>query len=64
MQEYALRVGEELVIHDHIRLSILAVEEDEVFLGITTDPSDERGSEVCQWRLWLVAASAPLPHDN
>jgi hypothetical protein len=64
MQEYALRVGEELVIHNHIRLSIPAVEEDEVFLGITTDPNDERGSEARRWRLRLVAASAPLPHDN
>jgi hypothetical protein len=64
MQEYALRVGEELVIHHHIRLSILAVEEDEVLLGITSDPNDERGSEVRQWRLRLVAASAPTAHDS
>jgi hypothetical protein len=64
MQDYPLRAGEELVIHDHIRLSILAVEEDEVFLDITAELSDERGSEARRWRLRLVAASAPLPHDN
>jgi hypothetical protein len=64
MQDYALRVGEELLIDGHIRLSIMAVEEDEVFLGVTTDPNDERGLEFRQWRLRLMAASAPLPHDN
>jgi hypothetical protein len=64
MQDYALRVGEELVIHGHIRLSILAVEEDEVFLGITAEPNDERGEQVRQWRLRLKAASALLAHDN
>jgi hypothetical protein len=64
MQDYALRVGQKLLIHSHIRLSILAVEEDEVFFGITTDPEDERAPDVRHWRFRLVAASAPLPHDN
>ena len=64
MQEYALRVGEELVIHHHIRLSILAVEEDEVFLGITTERNDERGPEALRQRLRLMAAPESLPHHT
>jgi hypothetical protein len=64
MQEYALRVGEELVIHNHIRLTILAIEEDEVIVGVTTDLSDERGSELRQWRLRLMATATALPHNN
>jgi hypothetical protein len=64
MQEYTLRAGEELVIHSHINLSVLAIEEDEVVLGITTDPEDERGPETLSWRLRLVATSTPLPPDN
>jgi hypothetical protein len=34
MQEYALAVGEELVIEDGIRLTLLAVEAGEVLLGV------------------------------
>jgi hypothetical protein len=64
MQEYALRAGEELVIHSHISLSILAIEEDEVILGITADPNVERELEALQGRLRLVATAAPLSHDS
>jgi len=37
MQDHVLRVGEELVISGHIRLTILAVEEGKVVLGITAE---------------------------
>jgi hypothetical protein len=63
MQDYALQVGEELVIHGHIHLSILAVEEDEVFLGITTERNDERGPEARRQLPRLMAAPVPLPLD-
>jgi hypothetical protein len=46
MQEHALGVGEELVIEGGIRLTLLAVEADEVLLGITApEPSDVAGPE-------------------
>ena len=46
MQEHALGVGEELVIEGGIRLTLLAVEADEVLLGINApEPSDEAGPE-------------------
>jgi hypothetical protein len=64
MQDYVLQVGEELVIHNHIRLAILAVEEDEVFLGITAEPNGQRAPDARQWRLRVMAALAPLPHGN
>jgi hypothetical protein len=35
-------VGEELVIEGRVRLTMLAVDEDEVFLGITAEPNDGR----------------------
>jgi len=64
MQDYALRVGEELLIHNHIRLSILAVEEDEVLLGIAAEPNDGGGAETRPWRLRLMAVPPQLAHDN
>ena len=64
MGNYVLRADEELVIQDHIRLSILGVEEDEVILGITAEPNHERGAETLQWRIRQMAASASLVHDN
>ena len=46
MQEHVLEVGEELVIEGGIRLTLLAVEADEVFLGVTApEPSDGAGPE-------------------
>ena len=46
MQEHALGVGEELVIEGGIRLTLLAVEADEVLLAITApEPSDGAGPE-------------------
>ncbi|HKB35204.1 MAG TPA: hypothetical protein VKD72_02040 [Gemmataceae bacterium] len=46
MQEYALVVGEELVIGGGIRLTLLAVEAGEVLLSITApEPSDVAGPQ-------------------
>jgi hypothetical protein len=46
MQEHVLEVGEELVIEGGIRLTLLAVEADEVLLAITApEPSDGAGPE-------------------
>ena len=42
MQDHTLRVGEELVIGGHVRLTILAVEASKVVLGITAEPNDGR----------------------
>ena len=39
MQDHALRVGEELIIQGRVRLTILAIEEDKVTLGITDEPN-------------------------
>jgi hypothetical protein len=64
MQHHALRVGEELVIPGHIRLTILAVDEDEVFLGITADPNGVPGSVAVPWRLRLMAVPLSPPNDN
>src|SRR5262249_51707927 len=44
MREYTLGVGDELVIEDDIRLTLLAVEAGEVLLAITApEPSDAAG---------------------
>jgi hypothetical protein len=60
MQEQALRVGEELVIEGHIRLTILAVEEGEVLLGLSADESDGvRGPAARQGRPRRVPVSGP-----
>jgi hypothetical protein len=64
MQEHALRVGDELVIQGHVRLTVLAVEGDEVLLGITGQADDVRGQVAGQWRPTLTAVPAPLPHDQ
>jgi hypothetical protein len=59
MQDHALGVGDELVIAGHIRLTILAVEGDEVVLGITAEADGVRGPVA---RPWLVAV--PVPDDT
>ena len=64
MQDHSLRVGDELVIQDHIRLTILAVEEDEVFLGITAEPTGLPGPVARPWRLRLIPVPEPLPNDS
>ena len=67
MRDHALRVGEELVIQDHIRLTILAVEQDEVILGITAitaEPNGVPGPMARPCRLRPMAVPAPLPSDN
>ena len=64
MQDHSLRVGDELVIQDHICLTILAVEEDEVILGITAEPNGVPGPMARPWRLRPMAVPAPLPSDN
>ncbi len=44
MQEHVLKVGDELVIEGDIRLTLLAVEADEVLLVlIAPEPSDGAG---------------------
>jgi hypothetical protein len=57
-------VGEELVIQGHIRLTILAVEENAVVLGITAELNGGRGPVARQRRPRLPAVPVPLPHDN
>jgi hypothetical protein len=64
MQDHALRVGEELVIPGHIRLTILAVEEGKVVLGITAEPNHVRGALDRQRRPRLTAVPLPPPNDN
>ena len=64
MQDHTLRVGEELVIPGHVRLTILAVDEDEVFLGITTAPNGAQGLVIRPERLRRMAVPVPLPNDN
>jgi hypothetical protein len=64
MRDHALRVGEELVIQGHVRLTILAVEQGRVVLGITAEPNGVRGPAARAWRPRLAAVSVPLPSDN
>jgi hypothetical protein len=65
MQEHVLGVGEEIVIEDDIRLTILAVEAGEVLLGVTgTEPSDAAGPEGRQRRPRLTARPVPPASDN
>ena len=64
MQVHALRVGDELVIPGHIRLTILAVEEGKVVLGITAEPNHVRGPLARQRRPRLTAVPLPPPNDN
>ena len=64
MNDHVLRVGEELVIPGHIRLTILAVEEDKVVLGITAEPNHVRGPVDRQRRPRLTAVPLPPPNDN
>ena len=64
MLDHALRVGDELVIQGYARLTILAVEEDDVVLGITTDPNGVPSRVDRQERPPLAAAPLPLLSDN
>jgi hypothetical protein len=64
MQDHTLRVGEELVIQGHVRVTILAVDQDEVLLGITAEPNSVRGPVAGQQRDWLTAEPVPLANDN
>jgi hypothetical protein len=64
MRDHALRVGDELVIQGHIRLTVLAVEEGEVFLGITAEPDGAPGPVARPGRLRLAAVRAPVPDGN
>jgi hypothetical protein len=58
MLDHTLCVGEELVIGGHSRLTILAVDRDEVVLGITAEPNGVQGPVIRQWRSRLVAVPA------
>lgn len=64
MQDHSLRVGDELFIQGHIRLTILAVDEDEVILGITAEPNGVPCPVARPLRLRLMAVSEPLSNDN
>ncbi|HEY7312219.1 MAG TPA: hypothetical protein VH643_22835 [Gemmataceae bacterium] len=64
MQDYVLRVGEELVIPGHVRLTILAVEEDRVTLGVTDEPDGVRGPVGRKRRSELEVVPVPLLDDN
>ena len=64
MQDHSLRVGEELVIQGHVRVTILAVDQDEVLLGITAEPNSVPGPVARQRRDWLTAEPVPLANDN
>jgi hypothetical protein len=64
MQDHALRVGEELVLPGHIRLTILAIEGDEVVLGITAETNGVGGPVARPQRPWPAAVPAPLPSAN
>jgi hypothetical protein len=61
MQDHALTVGEELVIHGLVRLAILAVEDDKVVLGITAEPNDVPGPVGRQWATPLAALAPAQP---
>ena len=58
MQDHTLQVGEELVIQGHVRLTILAVDQDEVLLSITAEPNGVQGPVIRQWRIRLVTVPA------
>jgi hypothetical protein len=62
MLDHTLRVGEELVIHGHVRLTVLTVDEDKVFLGITAEPNGEQDPLIGPLRLRLTAAPVLLPN--
>lgn len=64
MQDHALRVGEQLVIEGHARLTILAVEEGKVVVGITPDLNGVCGPVARQLQPRLAAVPLPLPSDN
>ncbi len=64
MQDHALQVGEELVIQGHVRLTILAVEEDKVVFSITAEPNSLLDRVANQWRDWLTAVPVPMSNDN
>jgi hypothetical protein len=60
MQEHILGVGDELVIEGDIHLTILAVEADEVLLGITApEPTDGAGLEPRQQRVPVTVRPVP-----
>jgi sRNA-binding carbon storage regulator CsrA len=64
MQDHTLQVGEELVIQGQVRLTILAVDQDEVLLGITAEPNSVQGTVARQKRAWLTAKPVPSANDN
>jgi hypothetical protein len=65
MQEYALSVGEELVIGGGIRLTVLAVEAGEVLLGLTApEPGEGAVPEARQRRPPRATTPAPWTSDR
>jgi hypothetical protein len=61
MQDHALRVGEELVLRGHIRLTVLAVRGDEAVLGITAPEPVEVGCPEVGCRPPSCARGRSLP---
>jgi hypothetical protein len=64
MQDHALRVGEQLVIQDHVCLTILAVENGKVVLGITPERNGVPCPVDCPWQPRLAAVPRAMPSDN
>jgi hypothetical protein len=65
MQEHALGVGDELVIDDHIRLTLLAVEAGEALLAVTdSDTNDGGDAEANQLRSGLTVRLISLPTET
>jgi Global regulator protein family len=67
MQDHVLKVGETLVIDAGIRLTVLAVQEDHVLLGVTAPGliGREGPPQVRQKRRSrLMVTPTPLPSEN
>ena len=65
MQDYTLQAGDEVVLDGDIRLTILAVEGEDVFLGITGPaPARVRAPDVPEPQTLCWAARNTPPGNN